>query len=369
MIKLHYGTTADSNLAYLMQYPGEISDPFLYLEISGLKKVFLSSTDLETFKDNSTAKVEAVDVGPWCLLQASRQGDAVTNAISAILKDHKISDKILVPENFSLGLADRLRAEDFYIQVEKDWCPQRVIKSPNEIHLLRNNFTAVRDAYELLEKVLRESKIVSDQIVFESEPLTSDFLKKMISKFFLDFDLTNVSGVIISCASQSAMPHHSGAGLIRPHETIIIDLFPRHNKTHYYADMTRTYVKGQPSDVVKRMYQAVAESKAQSLMMLRPGVPTKDVYEHSADVIRDHGFDVGEIGYTHSLGHGLGIDIHEAPNLNHRSDTKLEVGHVITIEPGLYYKKYGGVRLEDTVVITNDGYENLSNYDNEWIIE
>jgi len=116
------------------------------------------------------------------------------------------------------------------------------------------------------------------------------------------------------------------------------------------------------------MYEAVQDAQRASLRELRPGMTGKEAYEISADVIRKHDFDVGERGYTHSLGHGLGVDVHEAPALSVRSLTVLKPGHVVTVEPGLYYEDLGGVRIEDTVVLTEAGCENLTNYPQNWHI-
>ena len=133
--------------------------------------------------------------------------------------------------------------------------------------------------------------------------------------------------------------------------------------------MTRTYVKGLPLHKVKKMYEAVKEAQRASLSALRPEKTGKEVYEISAEVIKKHGFDVGKKGYIHSLGHGLGVDIHEEPNLGPHSNKVLKPGHVVAVEPGLYYEDLGGIRIEDTVVITEDGHENLTNYPQNWIIQ
>jgi Xaa-Pro aminopeptidase len=132
--------------------------------------------------------------------------------------------------------------------------------------------------------------------------------------------------------------------------------------------MTRTYVKGTPSETVLNMRAAVARAQDAGFANIRPGAYAKDVFEASAAAVRDAGFDVGEKGYIHSLGHGLGLELHEAPHLAPSSSEVLEVGNVVTVEPGIYYPEHGGARIEDVVVVTENGYENLTSYPREMVI-
>lgn len=367
MTRLHYASTQDPNILYFLR--DHVADPFFFLEYEGTKRVFLSVTDLEAVREKGNGEVEVVDVRPLQAKATVRAGDQLGNLALVILEEYgALKDEIVIPRNFPVGIADEIRKTLPRLTAVTNWAPERELKSPEEISAIRENFKHTVQAYQFIEQILRDSVVDELAIMYDSKPLTSEFLKREVRKLLLDHDLENPAGLIISSGRHAAMPHHSGTGPIRPGETIIVDIFPQSTENHYFADMTRTYVKGETSETVKKMYAAVSEAQHASLAALGPGVSTKSVYEISAQVIRDHGFDVGEKGYTHSLGHGLGVAIHEFPNLSPRSDTTLEVGHVVTVEPGLYYPEHGGVRIEDTVVITEGGYENLTNYQQNWLL-
>ena len=133
--------------------------------------------------------------------------------------------------------------------------------------------------------------------------------------------------------------------------------------------MTRTYVKGAPSEKLQKMYDAVREAQEAGIEAIKPGVSTKDVHALVSGVFIKAGFEVGTKGFVHGTGHGLGLDIHEDPRINDRSDIVLMQGHVVTVEPGLYYPELGGVRIEDVVCVTENGCRNLTNYPKIFCIE
>ena len=367
MTRFHYANTKDPNMLYMLQH--RISDPVFFLEHEGVKRVFLPSIELEAFKEDGNREVEVVDVGPLQAEAAKQEGDRTGSLALMILKMYGVvGAEIVVPDNFPISIADQIRKQALQLVSVTNWAPERLQKSPEEISAIKENLEYTKKAFEYIEQVLVESAIEQNTLIYKNKIVTSGDLKKEISKIFFDCDLVNSEGLIISCGAHAAMPHHSGEGPIRPNETIIVDIFPQSTKNHYFADVTRTYVKGKPSKEIMRMYDAVSKAEQAALVALRPGATTRSIYEVAATVIREHGFDVGEKGFIHSLGHGLGVAVHELPNLSPRSDEVLEPGHVITIEPGLYYPEWGGVRIEDTVVITEDGYEDLTNYPKNWLI-
>jgi Xaa-Pro aminopeptidase len=162
------------------------------------------------------------------------------------------------------------------------------------------------------------------------------------------------------------MPHHSGEGHLVAGKPIVIDIFPRSQENGYFGDMTRTVVKGEPSHELERMYQTVLKGQKLGINLIRGGVKAKDVHGAIMDFFRKNGFETGSIdgkqqGFIHSTGHGLGLEIHEPPRVSFGEDV-LEEGNVVTVEPGLYYEKLGGVRIEDVVVVKKDECINLSRY-------
>ncbi|MDA8597013.1 Xaa-Pro peptidase family protein [Candidatus Pacebacteria bacterium] len=365
MTRFHFASTRDPDMLYLVQR--QITDPFFFLEHEGQQRIFLSRTDIEAFQAEAGTEVEAVDVGPLLQQAAQAPGDRSANLAKLILEQYQVTGEVFVPSNFPYGLGQAV-SQLVRLTELKSFCRERGRKSPTELVALRENAAHTKKAFALIEEILTQSTIEDSVIIHDNKPLTSEFLKREVSKLLLEHDLVNTEGLIVSCAHQAAMPHHGGSGPLQAHQTIIVDIFPQSSTNHYFADMTRTYVKGEPSAKIQSMYTAVSAAKAEVLKVLKPGASTRELYELSAQVIRDHGFHVGETGYTHSLGHGLGVAVHEAPSLSARSTEVLAPGHVVTIEPGVYYLEIGGVRIEDTIVVTETSHENLTNYPENWLI-
>ena len=178
------------------------------------------------------------------------------------------------------------------------------------------------------------------------------------------------SELIVSHGPQTAVTHDAGSGQIRKDEPIVFDLFPKDKQTGCYADMTRTYVVGEPSDEVKEWHRLVKEALDRSTAEVKPGANGRTLFEFVCDIFGRAGFktafnkepgEVLEDGFLHGLGHGVGLEVHELPSMS-RTGHDLVPGDVITIEPGLYRSTYGGLRLEDLVLVTEDGYEVITDY-------
>ncbi len=191
----------------------------------------------------------------------------------------------------------------------------------------------------------------------------------MIEDVFADHEVEG-SDMIVSHGSQTAVGHDMGSGQIGPDEPIVFDLFPRDKATGCYADMTRTYVVGEPSVEVKEWYRLVKEALDTSTAGVKPGVNGRRLYEEVCELFHGAGYktqlnkepgEVLEDGFFHGLGHGVGLEVHELPSMG-RIGQDLVPGDVVTIEPGLYRSGYGGLRLEDLVLVTKDGYEVLTDY-------
>jgi Xaa-Pro aminopeptidase len=171
---------------------------------------------------------------------------------------------------------------------------------------------------------------------------------------------------IVACGDDACDPHNEGSGPFRAHEAIVMDVFPKSSENGYYADITRTVVKGKPSDALRRVYDTVLEGQEMGLAMVKAGGSGKAIHTAIHDLFERAGYKTGVInermqGFFHGTGHGVGLEIHEAPRISRVDDT-LQPGHVVTVEPGLYYPGIGGVRIEDTVLVTNNGYENLTTF-------
>jgi len=173
---------------------------------------------------------------------------------------------------------------------------------------------------------------------------------------------------IVAAGPKSFEPHYPGTGVIDPGQPIVIDIYPQSTQTGFWADMTRTVCLGTPSPELQAMYDAVTRVHEATIARLQPGASCDDLQQAAVDQFIAMGYDPVGVGsefkfsegFVHSLGHGLGKDIHEEPFFGGGRGHVLQVGDVITIEPGLYYKHIGGVRLEDLFLITKDGCEQLT---------
>ena len=174
------------------------------------------------------------------------------------------------------------------------------------------------------------------------------------------------SHTIVAGGNQGCDPHESGHGPLRAGQPIILDIFPRDNSTGYWGDITRTVVRGRASEAVKRLYAVVFRAQELAFRELRDGVNGREIHEGILRLFRENGFatsrrDGRMQGFFHGTGHGLGLEIHEPPRVS-AVDAKLRAGHVVTVEPGLYYWGVGGVRLEDVAVIQARGARNLTRF-------
>ena len=169
---------------------------------------------------------------------------------------------------------------------------------------------------------------------------------------------------IVASGERSALPHaHPTSYRIQPNQLLLIDMGA--TVAGYASDMTRTHAVGKPSAHTRRMYRAVLESQLAAIDSARPGVSCSSVDRAARDVLRSHRLDSL---FIHSTGHGLGLEIHEAPRLGRKEKTKLEPGMTITIEPGVYAEGVGGIRIEDTVVVTSTGCEVLTPTEKELVV-
>lgn len=366
MARLHYASTKDADMRYLVG--ATVADPFFFVENDDGRFAFLNALEIDAFREHGKKDVTAVPLEPL-QKEARDAGAGLRRALAElIVARYALSGKdIHVSSHFPLDLADSLRATGERLIVAKAFAPERAVKTTEEVAAIRESCARTARAFLRVEEILRESAIDGDALVWKDEPLTSERLKREVGKILFDADMENADGVIISSGAHAAMPHHAGRGLIRPHASIVCDIFPRSLATGYFADLTRTYVKGKPSEKLARMHQAVKDAQEAGFAMIRAGVPVTKPYTAAARVIRDAGFDVGEKGFLHGLGHGLGLEVHEAPRMGAHADGVLSAGNVVTVEPGLYYAD-GGVRIEDVVLVTERGYEKLSEHPREFVI-
>ena len=242
----------------------------------------------------------------------------------------------------------------------------RRVKSEQELEALTQAQRVTEQAMEMIcTRIANCSADSEGTLVYESRPLTSERAKAMVAHFFLDQGFTMTHGAIVATAPHSADCHHSGAGRLKTGVPIIVDLFPREESTRYHGDCTRTVVHGAASETIVKMHQAVVEAKAAATQVLIAGNSAEQVHQAATDLLVSRGFrqSRGQVSddptVQHGTGHGIGLEIHE-PILLDDGGGEMLVGEVFTVEPGLYGRRDGGVRIEDMLVVTADRPRNLN---------
>jgi Xaa-Pro aminopeptidase len=362
----------DANLYYVTRFLAP--DPFAYACVNGREYIIVSS--MERGRAEKQSRVDNVisleDYDYSRRLKETDNPDAAyADTLAAVLKDIKVRS-FRTPETFPVGTADRLRAKG--ISVEAADLPiegQRMIKTPEEIDLVRDAQRVNEKAQARAIGMIRKAQIRKGILHLNDKPLTSERLQH-------EFDLVyarhgyDTTETIVAAGPEAADPHFTGRGPLPADQLIVIDSFPHGKKSRYWADMTRTVLKGRPTKEMKEMYKLVLEAQEKALKAVKPGVSCKLIDDIVCDVFEKHGFGTtrtkAKTGYIHSVGHGVGLDIHERPRLSQTSTATLQPGMVVTVEPGLYLPETGAVRLEDIVVVTKKGCENLTKFPKELIV-
>lgn len=362
MNKLIYANTKNSDLLYLLKM--NIPDPFFFLENDKGSFVFLDSREFGVFQEkNKNTEISAILLDPIISKLQASGNYSLPNLAKEIISNYSNSSKLLVPDNFPLNVFNSLKESNFDISVDSDLFPARKIKGSLEIDFIKDNLDKTKKVFSLIENILKEAMIKDGFLYYKDGFLSSELIKDMVSNSLFKDKMFNFEGIIISSGPQSSMPHHPGSGTILANQPIICDIFPRSLENNYFADMTRTYVKGRASNELKNIFNGVLSVQEKMISKIKPGENGKHFYDLTCKEFNNLGFfSSSEEGFIHGLGHGLGLDVHEGPYLNKLGEEVLCPGNIVTIEPGLYYKKTGGVRIEDVVVITDSGCENLTNY-------
>jgi Xaa-Pro aminopeptidase len=290
--------------------------------------------------------------------------------IALLAAEHKLTE-FSVPQDFPVGLADQLRAHGLAIIVaEGAFFPAREIKTEAETRAIREGNRCAAAGIAAAERILHASRIKGKKLFWRDAVLTSERLKIAIETACLEGGSVSLD-TIAAGGDQACDPHARGTGALRPHELIIVDVFPRVNKTGYHGDMTRTFLKGRANDAQRGLVAAVRSAQKLALRHVRTGVSGRDVHGQVVAHFESLGYKTGHgaagsTGFFHGTGHGLGLEVHEAPRLGATADTALKKGAVVTVEPGLYYPGLGACRIEDVVHVADATPVMLSKYHYEW---
>ena len=351
-------------------------DPIIAIEDGNEIVIVASSLEEGRARKQSRAtKVFNIDAfgGKDFMAMGMSREEMDANVIARFLASRG-TKRVAVAPYFPIGMAERLRGLGIELEVAKDLGERRRAKRPDEIEALQAAQRACEDAWAKGVDALRRTTVGKDRVLqLDGEPFTAERLRAVVEGRLLELGYAS-DGAIIAPGPQAADPHMIGTGPLHAGEPIVMDIFPQHKMTRYWADMTRTVSKGEPRAEIKKMYEVVMRAQDAGIKALRPGVTGREVHEMVEDLIFAAGYDTlrkgqqhgaatnGALprGFIHGLGHGVGLEIHEAPSVGRSGTSPLRPGDVVTCEPVVYDPEIGGVRLEDTLVITEDGTRNLT---------
>ena len=282
--------------------------------------------------------------------------------------------RVVGDRTLPLIFAEFARRAGITVECDPDqWVQERRQKTPEEIQHLRESQQVTEQAVQMACRLIASATARQDGVLMhEGMPLTSERVRSAVDHWLLDRDFANPM-TIIAGGPAAADCHYLGSGELRTGEPVIVDIFPRSRRTRYFGDCTRTVVHGEISDEIKRMHAAVRAAKLAAEKTIIAGVTGEAVHLATVRAIQEAGYANGLPGeetplsycaLTHGTGHGVGLDVHEPPLLDLKGPCLL-AGEVLTVEPGLYRRDLGGLRIEDMVVVTEQGCENLNTLTDE----
>ncbi len=333
-------------------------DPFLFVQ-KGRTRILVMS-DLEMDRARQQASVDRVL--SWSRIAAPLEKGgrkAPPEEVIALALKRLGLRRVEVPQSFPLGLATELDARGIRLDLVPDpFWPERETKQPQEVRAIEASLRAAEAGLLTGIEALRSCRprngwLWRDGRKFTAEDLRSIVNTRMMADGFVP------AHTICAHGDQAVDPHEEGHGPIRAGSPIVMDIFPRSEKTGYFGDLTRTVVRGKASFALHELYAIVEEGVRLGHRRLRDGVQGMDVHREIQALFERQGYETGVKngrmqGFFHGTGHGVGLQIHEAPSIG-KKPSLLRAGHVVTVEPGLYYLGLGGVRIEDMALVTRTG--------------
>jgi Xaa-Pro aminopeptidase len=349
-----------------------VMDPFIYVEAGDRRVIVTSEIEADAAARNSRAS----DVwlfsrfGARELQESGMQSDEVLLEVAARVAAELGVTEAAVPPTFPVAAADALRGRGITITPDRDLFEmRRRSKDETELAGIRAAQRATEAGMAKVVELLGSASVDGAGLVLGGDPLTAERVRAEVIATLRAHGCEG-EPPITSPGPQGAFVHELGTGQLKPGESLIVDIFPIDSASRYHADMTRTFCFGPAPERLRHMYGTVREALARSTEAIRAGVNGRAVWEVACDVIEAGGFQterstpMGETldeDFFHGLGHGVGLDVHEAPNMG-RSGDDLIAGDVVTIEPGVYRKDFGGVRLEDLAVVREGGCDVLTDF-------
>lgn len=367
------GNIHNADIYYVTRFLA--SDDFVYLQTGAGKEVLFIS-EMERGRAEIESRVLTIktiqEFGYREKIKEKKDPSiAYAACISELLLEEKVK-KVAVPYDFPVFYSSYLIEAGFtVVPVKSPFRKMRSLKRQEEIEAIKYAQIAGEKAMEAAIALIAGAEEKESVLYFEGQVLTGAKINSVIDHALLNFGC-EAEETIVSCGEDTANPHGTTDGPLRANAPIILDIFPKSKKKRYFADMTRTVLKGEASEKLRAMYETVFAAQEKALGMVKPGVPASEIHNAVCNLFEARGYHTyrsgSKSGFTHSTGHGVGLDIHELPGVG-ENGALLEAGNVITIEPGLYYPGIGGIRLEDMVLVTEKGCENLTRLEKEFVLK
>ena len=357
----------DANMLYAVRM--FVPDPFIYLRLNGKCHIVMNDLEIDRAREQAPhCRVLSLSRCQKVLKKDGIKRPGAAHIIRFVLRSKRIR-RVTVPYNFPMGLARELAKLGIKVKVSHGPVfPDREVKSAEEVKKISAALMMAEVGLAEGIQTLKNSKIGRKRrLMYHNVPLTSEKLRAII-----DTAIIQAGGLachtIVAGGRQGCDPHEQGHGILRANEPIIIDVFPRSQKTGYFGDITRTVVKGRASEGLRKLYHTIERSQEVAFEHMKNKTGGRKVHEKVQEFFVKEGYKTGKLsgrmqGFFHGTGHGVGMEIHEAPRMGANSTDTLRAGHVVTVEPGLYYLEMGGVRLEDLALITRNGPRNLTKFE------
>lgn len=367
-VLIHGDTVRTPELRH--EVPLGIPDPFVYAELDGRRVVAISA--MEAFRVEGLATdLEVHPIEEFGADELRRSGldvHAYANELAVRIVRGLGIGEATVPRRFPLGIADALRLAGVRLEVDqKLFDDRRRSKSSYELAGIRRAEKAAEAGMAAARDLLRRAEPANGGLSVDGEELTCELVKERVQATFLAHGAVT-DEMIVSHGPQTAIGHEMGSGSIGRDDVVLLDLFPIDVESACFADITRTFVVGDVPDEFHEWHALCREALELAVSGVKPGVNGGDLHRLVSELFSERGFPTlltkpeGEVlrdGFYHGLGHGVGLEVHESPSLGLIGE-ELVPGDVITIEPGLYRHGFGGVRVEDLLLVTDDGYERLT---------
>ena len=351
-----------------------VPDPFIFIRKAGQTHLVLS--DLEI--DRASRLCPHATIHSLTALRSAVQADGKATIgladIAAVLLRQLRLKNITVPPTFPLSHARVLEATLPELRLSTA-CPfpERSIKSSDEIKKIQAILKITEQGLQAGIELIRQATPGRNGILrHRNRPLTSEAVRGAIHA-----EISSQGGIpcntIVAGGEQACDPHERGHGPLPAHSPIILDVFPRSESTGYFGDITRTVVRGTPSDALGKMYEAVGKAQRTGMTKIRAGAKALRVHQDVQRTFVELGYLTRRHnnhmeGFFHGTGHGLGLEIHEGPGIGATTRDTLQSGQVVTVEPGLYYPGLGGIRLEDVVVVQAGRPRKLTRLPHQFVI-